>query len=223
VRVILFGPPGAGKGTQAKRLEDLLGVPQLSTGDMLRAAKREGTPLGQRAAEFMDGGRLVPDDVVIGLIDERTKANDCRGGFLLDGFPRTIPQAEALTETLQRNGLAIDRVISIEVPDDEIVARLSARRSCPQCGAVFHLVNVPPRVADTCDKCGAQGLIQRVDDAESAIRVRLRTFHDQTAPLKTHYAERGLLRAVDGTRDPDVVTREIAKILGKSAVISDGQ
>jgi adenylate kinase len=216
VRVILFGPPGAGKGTQAKRLEELLGVPQLSTGDMLRAAKREGTALGKRAASFMDGGRLVPDDVVIGLIDERTKASDCRQGFLLDGFPRTIPQADALSLMLKKSDLSIDHVVSIEVPDDDIVARLSARRSCPQCGAVYHLINVPPKVADTCDKCGAKGLIQRDDDVEAAIRVRLRTFHDQTSPLKAHYATTGLLRSVDGTREPDVVARDIAKLLGKS-------
>lgn len=216
MRVILFGPPGAGKGTQAKRLEEMLGVPQLSTGDMLRAAKRAGTPLGKRAAEFMDGGKLVPDDVVIGLIDERTKDADCANGFLLDGFPRTIPQADALGAMLKNGGQSIDHVVSIEVPDDDIVVRLSARRSCAKCGAVYHLVNVPPKVADTCDACGTKGLVQRDDDVESAIRVRLKAFHDQTAPLKNAYASQGLLRTVDGTRAPDDVARLIAGALGRA-------
>lgn len=205
MRLILFGPPGAGKGTQAKRLEEALSVPQLSTGDMLRAARRAGTELGKKAAEFMDNGKLVPDDVVIGLIAERIEEDDAQKGFLLDGFPRTIPQAEALDAMLVEKGIALDHVVSLEVPDDDIVGRITKRRSCPECGAVYHLESMPPKVADVCDKCGHRGLVQREDDNESAVRTRLSAFHDQTSPLKAHYKQRGLLRDVDGTQSPDAV------------------
>jgi adenylate kinase len=163
----------------------------------------------------MDAGKLVPDEVVIGLIEERAKDAACARGFLLDGFPRTIPQADALSAMLEKQDAAIDHVVSIEVPDDDIVARLSQRRSCAKCGAVYHLTNVPPKKADTCDACGTVGLVQRDDDREDAIRVRLKAFHDQTAPLKKLYGQRGLLRAVDGTRPPDVVAKAIGAALGR--------
>jgi len=214
MRIVLFGPPGAGKGTQAKRLEDKLEVPQLSTGDMLRAARRAGTELGKKAAEYMDGGKLVPDEVVIGLIAERIEDGDCQAGFMLDGFPRTIPQAEALDATLKAKGLHIDHVVSIEVPDEDIVGRLSERRSCASCGAVYHLTNMPPSVADTCDKCGHHGLTQREDDVPDAIRVRLKAFHDQTSPLKSYYRDQGLLRPVAGTGAPDDVFARVMTALG---------
>jgi adenylate kinase len=213
MRLILFGPPGAGKGTQAKRLEDALGTPQLSTGDMLRAAKREGTELGKKAGEFMDAGKLVPDEVVVGLIQERIKKPDCEKGFLLDGFPRTIPQAEALATMLDAAGQAVDHVVSIEVPDENIVRRLTARRSCPECGAVYHLEHMPPKTEGKCDEEGAD-LVQRDDDREETIKQRLSAFHDQTAPLKAFYEERGLLRTVDGTISPDDVFTAIRSALG---------
>lgn len=212
MRLILFGPPGAGKGTQAKQLEQATGCPQLSTGDMLRAARGAGTELGKKAAEYMDAGKLVPDDVVIGLIEERIKQADCQGGFLLDGFPRTIPQAESLEQMLKQTGHVIDQVVSIEVPDDEIVRRLSARRSCPKDGAVYHLEHMPPKEPGVCDACGTP-LVQREDDKPETILRRLTAFHAQTAPLKRYYDERGLLRSVDGTRAPALVFAEIKGVL----------
>ena len=212
MRLILFGPPGAGKGTQAKRLEETFRIPQISTGDILRAAKREGTPMGKKAAEYMDGGKLVPDDVVIGIIDERIVKADCKDGFLLDGFPRTIPQAEALEAMLKAKGCGIDHVVSVEVPDQEIVDRLSLRRSCPTCGSVYHLKNLPPKQDGRCDKDGA-ALVQRPDDEPAAINTRLQAFHAQTSPLKKYYEQRGLLRSVDGTQPPDEVFAAVKRIL----------
>lgn len=213
MRLILFGPPGAGKGTQAKRLEEAISAPQLSTGDMLRAARRDGTELGKKAGEFMDAGKLVPDEVVVGLIRERIQHDDAQGGFLLDGFPRTIPQAEALQAMLDDAGLKIDHVVSIEVPDEDIVRRLSARRSCPNDGSVFHLEHMPPKVPGKCDQCGGD-LVQREDDKADTIRQRLSAFHDQTSPLKAYYKEQGLLQAVDGTQKPDAVFASIQSALG---------
>lgn len=213
MRLILFGPPGAGKGTQAKRLEEELGTPQLSTGDMLRAARRGGTELGKKAAAYMDAGKLVPDEVVVGLIEERIQKPECEKGFLLDGFPRTLPQAEALDAMLERRGQRIDHVISIEVPDEDIVHRLSQRRSCPSCGTVYHLEHMPPKEPGRCDKDGTE-LVQREDDKPETIKKRLEAFHAQTAPLKELYRERGLLKSVDGTKPPDGVHQEIREALG---------
>jgi adenylate kinase len=212
MRLILFGAPGAGKGTQAKRLEERLSIPQLSTGDMLRAEVRAGTALGKQAGELMQAGKLVPDEIVIGMIVERIKRPDCEKGFLLDGFPRTVPQGEALDRMLEGSGQKIDLVIGIEVPDSIIVNRIVLRRSCPKDGSVYHLETMPPKQAGVCDLCGT-ALVQRPDDNEEAVKERLSKFHRDTAPLKTLYGPRGLLKTVDGTRSPDEVTAAILSVL----------
>ena len=212
-QLILFGPPGAGKGTQARRLTESLGIPQISTGDILRQAKAEGTPMGQKAASYMNAGKLVPDEVVVGIVEERLEKDDAEGGWILDGFPRTLPQAEALDAMLDRRGEAIDRVLSLEVPDEPIVARLSGRRSCPECKAGYHVTFDPPTQAGICNECGA-ALIQRDDDRAEAIRERLKTFHDQTAPLTQYYENKGLLARVDGEGGIDEVTHRIQSALG---------
>jgi len=197
MRLILLGPPGAGKGTQATRLVDKCGIPQISTGEILRAAVREGTPLGKSAKDFMDAGKLVPDSVVIGIIEERVKAADCAPGFMLDGFPRTVPQADALKDVLAKMGLKIDHVVSIEVPNEELVIRLTGRRMCKGCGAGYHVKFDPPKSAGVCDKCGG-ALFQRDDDKEETIRARLKVYEDQTAPLIAYYRQAGLLRPIEG-------------------------
>lgn len=212
MRLVLFGPPGAGKGTQAQRLVSALAIPQISTGDILRAAIKAGTPLGKTAAGFMDQGRLVPDDVVIGIIEQRTLQADCTPGFMLDGFPRTIPQAEALDAMLAKRQQRVDHVLSLEVDDAVLVKRLSRRRTCPSCGTIYHLDFSPPRAASTCDKDGS-ALTHRSDDQESAIQERLRVFHQQTSPLKAYYRQRGLLRPVDGSGAPDTVFQSIRTTL----------
>jgi adenylate kinase len=196
--LILLGPPGAGKGTQAKMLLDTIGVPQISTGDMLRAAVAAGTDLGRKAREFMDAGQLVPDEVVIGLVEERLKQADCGPGFMLDGFPRTVPQAERLERMLKGLGRGIDHVLLLEVDDDELVARITGRRTCGACGAIWHMVFMPPPQMDTCS-CGAKDLQQRADDNEVTVRQRLAAYHRQTSPLIGFYGERGLVRKVSGT------------------------
>lgn len=213
MNLIFFGPPGAGKGTQAKRLVSDLGVPHLSTGDILREAVRQGTPLGQQAKPLMEAGKLVPDDLVIGLVEERLTQPDAQKGFILDGFPRTIPQAEALEAALSKAGRRVDHVISLEVPNEELVERLSGRRSCPKDGSVYHVVSSPPRKEGYCDACGT-GLIQRADDQEDKVRNRLRVYEDQTSPLKAWYQKRGLLRAVQGVGAPDAIYADIRRALG---------
>lgn len=211
MRTILFGPPGAGKGTQAKRLVEIYGIPQLSTGDMLRAEKAAGTPLGKQAAAIMDAGGLVSDDIVIAMIEERTKLDDCKNGFLLDGFPRTIPQGEALNAMLANKGQKIDVVVGIDCPDEVVRDRAVYRRSCGACGTIFHLQSMPPKVDNTCDKCGHVGLTHRADDTLEAVNKRLTKFHKETAPLTSLYG--AILQRVDGTQSPDVVTRAIRAIL----------
>lgn len=195
---ILLGPPGAGKGTQAKLMIDKWNIPQVSTGDILRAAVREGTELGIEAKGFMDSGELVPDRVVIGIIAERLREEDAAEGFILDGFPRTIPQAEALQEILDDLGRNIDHVISIEVDDEELVTRLTGRRMCKGCGESFHVVFNPSDKEGVCDRCSGE-LYQRDDDKEQTIRQRLAVYSDQTQPLIAFYEKQGKLRRIDGT------------------------
>ena len=212
MRLILLGPPGAGKGTQAKRLIERYGIPQISTGDILRAAVREGTELGKKAKQYMDAGQLVPDEVVIGIIRERLKEADCAKGFILDGFPRTVPQAEALKSVLAELGQALDHVVSIEVPDEDLVERLTGRRTCRKCGAMYHVKFTPPKQEGVCDKCGGE-LYQRDDDKEETIRARLKVYHDQTAPLVEFYNEEGLLRRIDGVGSVDEIYGRILGVL----------
>jgi adenylate kinase len=210
--LILVGAPGSGKGTQAQRLVEKYGIPQISTGDMLRAAVRAGTQLGVEAKKFMDAGKLVPDDVIIGLIEERLKQADAKKGFVLDGFPRTVAQAEALDRMLSATGTKIDDVVVIDVPDDLIVQRITGRRSCPNDGSVFHVKFSPPKKDGVCDKCGGP-LIQREDDTEKAVRVRLKAFADQTAAVIPDYERQGLVSRVDGKKSPDEVYRGVLSCL----------
>ncbi len=204
-RMMMLGPPGAGKGTQAKRLSARLEIPHVSTGDMLRDARRRNTELGREAAEYMDAGKLVPDEVVIGIVAQRLKADDASEGFILDGFPRTRAQAEALGEM----GVELDAVINIEVSDEEVIRRLGGRLSCPECGAVYHQEAKPPAQEDVCDECGHQGLITRDDDRPEAIKERLASYHRQTAPLIEFYDKRGVLEGIDGESSPDDVNETI--------------
>lgn len=213
MRVILLGPPGAGKGTQAQRLTQTLSIPQVSTGDILRAAVAAGTPLGREAKAYMDQGALVPDGVVIGIIRERLAAPDCARGYILDGFPRTAAQAEALGETLQALGTPLTAVLSITVDPEELVRRLSGRRTCGNCGAAYHMETAPPRRVGLCDRCGG-ALLQREDDREETIRKRLAVYREQTAPLVAYYRGRGLLREVDGRGDIDDVFARVCRLLG---------
>jgi len=213
--LILLGPPGAGKGTQAKRLVDELGIPQISTGDILREVIQSGSALGEQAKSYMNRGNLVPDEVVIGIVAERIVHPDCRPGFLLDGFPRTVPQADALERMLAEHGRHLDAVICLEVQNEELVRRLTGRRTCRLCGAPYHLVSNPPRHADICDACGGE-LYHRDDDREEAIRARLATYQAQTRPLIEYYDKHGLLRRIDGLGDFDDVFLRIRETLRRA-------
>ena len=195
MRLILLGPPGAGKGTQAKMLKEKFQIPQISTGDILRHAVKDNTDLGIRAKSFMDAGQLVPDDVVVGLIKERIKQADCETGFILDGFPRTMIQAEKLSETLAEMALTIDTVVDLEVNADEVISRLAGRSTCPDCGAMFHEESRPPKVSGVCDSCGGT-LAQRQDDNSETILKRLEVYQESTAPLKEFYMRQGNLKTV---------------------------
>ncbi len=212
--LILLGPPGSGKGTQAKKMVERYHLPQISTGDMLRAALKEKTPLGLEAKQYMDQGKLVPDEVVVGIVRDRLKASDCQGGFILDGFPRTVPQAEALETTLRAMSRGIDHVISIEVANAELLKRLGGRRTCRNCGAMYHLVFDPPKKKEVCDTCGGE-LYQRADDQEKTIRERLKVYDKQTAPLIQYYRGKGLLRAIDGVGEVEEIFQRIVKAIGK--------
>ncbi len=197
MNLILLGPPGAGKGTQAKMLVETYGIPQISTGDMLREAVKNQTQLGLEAKKYMDAGQLVPDEVVIGLVKERLGRDDCAQGFMLDGFPRTVPQAEALDKVLAEMDKAIDHVISIEVPNEELLKRLTGRRTCRNCGQGYHVVFDPPKKDGVCDKCGGE-LYQRDDDNEATVANRLKVYEESTKPLIDYYQAKGLLRPIDG-------------------------
>ncbi len=197
MNIILLGPPGAGKGTQAKRLIDRYGIPQISTGDMLRAALKEGTPLGLEAKTFMDKGALVPDSVVIGLVKERIQKSDCAKGYMLDGFPRNVSQAEALDNMLSGLSQKVDDVISIEVPNEELIGRLTGRRTCRSCGAGFHVMFDPPKKPGVCDKCSGE-LYQRDDDNETTVKSRLEVYDKQTKPLIDYYQNQAKLRGIAG-------------------------
>jgi adenylate kinase len=214
MNVILLGPPGSGKGTQAKRIEQAHGIPQLSTGDMLRAATASGGDLGVRVKSIMDSGQLVPDGIMIDMIAERIGEPDCRSGFILDGFPRTLPQAQALDEMLARRGLRLDYVIEFEVEEAALIDRLAGRFSCQQCGASYHERDHRPKVDGVCDGCGACEFACRADDRPETVKARLEVYHRQTAPILPYYRDRGILRLVDGMAGIDAVTHEIEKILG---------
>jgi adenylate kinase len=211
VRIIFIGPPGSGKGTQAKRLASRFDIPHISTGDMLREAVAGGTPLGQQAAPIMAAGGLVPDDLMIGIINERLARADARKGFILDGFPRTLVQAEKL-DGIVGNGDDPLRVLQLLVPDDAIVHRITMRRTCVQCGAIYHLENNPPASDSVCDRCGAE-VIARPDDTEEAVRKRLESFHRQTMPVATYYKAKQILREVDGVGPLDMVFERIEESL----------
>ena len=212
MRMILLGPPGAGKGTQAKMLIERMGIPQISTGDILRAAVKEGTELGKVAKGHMDGGGLVPDEVVIGIIRERIAQSDCAGGYILDGFPRTIGQAEALDAMLSEMGSSIDAVVSLTADEEELVRRLTGRRTCRQCGFGYHIDSKPSKAEGVCDECGGE-LYQRDDDSEGPIRNRLSVYREQTTPLTDYYRGKGSLREVDGLGPINEVQERILKAL----------
>lgn len=215
MNLVLLGPPGAGKGTQAKKLLDEFAIPQISTGDILRDAVRRGTALGKKAGPLMAAGKLVPDDVVVDLAIERLRQPDRGPGFVLDGFPRTIPQAEALDAALRKAGKKLDGVISLQVPEETLVERISGRRCCPKEGSAYHVYQKPPRRAGHCDLCGSE-LIQREDDKPDKVRERLAVHAAQTAPLEAYYAKRGLLHRISGVGSPERIYAEIKKSLGRS-------
>lgn len=215
-RVVLLGPPGAGKGTQAKLLQEMFGAVQISTGDILRKAVAEGTPLGQQAAGFIKSGALVPDDVILNLVAERLQQADCAKGFLLDGFPRTIPQAEGLDKILTHAGQSLNGVLAVQVPEAVVVERLAGRRTCRQCGALRHVIFDPPKAAGVCDRCGGE-LYQREDDREETIAHRLQVYDKQTAPLVDYYRQRGLLKPIDGIGDIEQIRARVIEALGDLA------
>jgi adenylate kinase len=216
MNLVLFGPPGAGKGTQANFIVKRYKIPQISTGDMLRAAVKEQTPLGLVAKQIMDAGALVPDEVVLGLVRERIERSDCVNGFVLDGFPRTIPQADALVSILCGLNKQIEHVISLDIDNAEIVQRLSGRRACPSCGKGYHIINDPPKLEGTCDVCHT-ALIQRDDDREDTVKNRLAVYVQQTAPLKAYYEQVGLLRHIDGSRSIQDIQLQINEVLVRPA------
>lgn len=213
MRIMLLGAPGVGKGTQAKKIQKKYSIPQISTGDILRAAVKNQTELGKQAKVIMEKGELVPDDLIVGLVRERLQEEDCRDGFILDGFPRTIPQAKALDVLLQDLNMKLNAVIDIDVDYEKIVARLTNRRLCPSCGADYNLLSNPPNPDNTCKICGTK-VIQRDDDKESTIRNRLEVYEKQTRPLKDYYAQKGMLKSVNGDQGVDDVFDEIVEILG---------
>ncbi|MFD0615879.1 adenylate kinase [Paenibacillus sp. GCM10027629] len=212
MNILFMGPPGAGKGTQAERIVNEFGVPHISTGDAFRLAMKQGTPIGIKAKEYIDQGLLVPDDVTIGIVRERLAQPDCEKGFLLDGFPRTLSQAEALDDILTSMSRKLDHVIDLKVDRDLLLARLTGRRICKSCGATYHVIFNPPQQSGVCDKCSGE-LYQRSDDSEEKVGTRLDEYINKTAPLLAYYDAKGLLRQVDGEKEIDTVTSEIVSLL----------
>lgn len=208
MKLILLGAPGAGKGTQAEIISQKLNIPTISTGNILRAAVANGTPVGLKAKEYMDAGKLVPDDVIIGVISERLAESDCQKGYILDGVPRTIAQAEAL----EKAGIQFDAVVSIEISDEEIERRMTGRRTCVNCGATYHMVAAPPKQEGVCDKCG-QALQQRKDDKPETVKARLATYHKETEPLKDFYAQRGVLKSIQNQPTIEATNAVIMEVL----------
>ena len=213
MKIIMLGAPGAGKGTQAKKIADLCNIPHISTGDIFRANIKNNTELGQKAKTYMDKGELVPDELVVDLIMDRFKEADCANGYVLDGFPRTIPQAEALDKALSANGESVDYAVNVEVPDENIINRMSGRRACVGCGATYHIQFNPTKVEGICDACGEK-LILRDDDKPETVKNRLSVYHEQTQPLIDYYKNQGILKSVDGTQPMDEVFKAIVTILG---------
>lgn len=213
MKIIMLGAPGAGKGTQAKKIADKYGIPHISTGDIFRANIKNGTELGKKAKTYMDQGLLVPDDLTLELIMDRFREPDCAAGYVLDGFPRTIPQAEALTRALEANGDSIDYAVNVEVPDENIISRMSGRRACLACGATYHIVHIPTKAEGICDRCGEK-LVLRDDDKPETVQKRLDVYHSQTQPLIEYYTGQGKLAEVDGTAPMEDVFEAIVRILG---------
>ena len=213
MKIIMLGAPGAGKGTQAKQIASKYDIPHISTGDIFRANIKEGTELGTKAKEYMDKGLLVPDELVVDLVVDRVAKEDCKKGYVLDGFPRTIPQAEALDAALAKNGENMEYAINVEVPDENIVKRMSGRRACVACGATYHLEHIPPKTEGVCDTCGKE-LILRDDDKPETVLNRLNIYHEQTQPLIDYYTKKGILKEVDGTKNMADVFADIVAILG---------
>lgn len=213
MKIIMLGAPGAGKGTQAKMIAEKYGLPHISTGDIFRANIKNGTELGKEAKEYMDKGLLVPDELTVRLLLDRVAQDDCKNGYVLDGFPRTIPQAEVLDEKLSELGEKVDYAINVDVPDENIVNRMSGRRACLSCGATYHIVSIPPKKEGICDVCGSE-LVLRDDDKPETVQNRLKVYHDQTQPLIDFYEKKGVLRSVDGTLPMEEVFTAITKILG---------
>ena len=213
MKIIMLGAPGAGKGTQAKMIADKYSIPHISTGDIFRANIKNGTELGKKAKTYMDQGLLVPDELVVDLVVDRVGQADCSNGYVLDGFPRTIPQAESLDAALEKLGSKVDYAINVEVPDENIVRRMSGRRACVACGETYHIVHIPTKVEGICDRCGSE-LILRDDDKPETVKKRLAVYHEQTQPLIDYYNDKKVLVEVDGTKDMNDVFTDIVKILG---------
>ena len=213
MKIIMLGAPGAGKGTQAKKIAEKYQIPHISTGDIFRSNIKEGTELGMKAKSYMDQGALVPDEITIGMLLDRIQKEDCQNGYVLDGFPRTIPQAESLTKGLKNMGQKVDFAVNVDVPDENIVNRMSGRRACLSCGATYHIVYNPPKQEGICDVCQKE-LVLRDDDKPETVQKRLAVYHEQTQPLIDYYKEAGVLAEVDGTQDMDQVFSDIVAVLG---------
>jgi len=212
MKIIMLGAPGAGKGTQAKRIAEKYGIPHISTGDIFRANIKNGTELGKEAKKYMDEGQLVPDELTVRILLDRVADQDCKNGYVLDGFPRTIPQAEVLTKELEKLGEKVDFAIDVDVPDENIINRMSGRRACLKCGATYHLKYLKPAKDGICDKCGSE-LVLRDDDNPETVKKRLGVYHEQTQPLIDYYTKAGVLHTVDGTKEPDEVFEAIVELL----------